>query len=116
MKRLVILLACMFIFIGISTAQKEKNEGSYKQVEKELNTLQKLIDSKLYYSAYEKVESTMAVVKEEKQLKELFSKIQELKQLSPQKPESECSNLKEQMKKGINIPKETLFFYDCIKD
>ncbi len=113
MKRaLFFIVYCLF---AVSLfAQNTYKKDVYKQVEKELNALQKQIDQGLYYSAYETIERITKVVEDKKQTKELFSNIQKLKQLSPQKPESECANLKEQQQKGKKIPDETLFFYDCL--
>lgn len=116
MKRVMFFIACCYFFTSNIVAQNTDKKDIYKQVEKELNALQKQIDQGLYYSAYETIERITKVVEDEKQTKELFSNIQKLKQLSPQKPESECANLKEQQKKGKKIPAETLYFYDCIKE
>lgn len=113
MKRILFLIACCYLFAGNIFADNTDKKDVYKQVEKELNSLQKQIDQGLYYSAYETIERITKVVEDEKQTKELFSNIQKLKKLSPQKPESECANLKEQQKKGKKIPAETLYFYDC---
>lgn len=115
MKRVFILSVYCLFAISLF-AQNTDKKDIYKQIEKELNALQKQIDQGLYYSAYETIERITKVVEDEKQTKELFSNIQKLKQLSPQKPESECANLKEQQKKGKKIPAETLYFYDCIKE
>lgn len=116
MKRVMFFIACCYLFTGNVFAQNTDKKDIYKQVEKELNALQKQIEQGLYYSAYETIESITKVVEDEKQTTELFSKIQKLKKLSPQKPESECANLKEQQQKGKKIPAETLYFYDCIKE
>lgn len=116
MKKLFIFIACCYFFTSNIVAQNTDKKEVYKQVEKELNSLQKQIDQGLYYSAYETIENIIKVVEDEKQTKELFYKIQKLKQLSPQQPISECANLKEQQQKGKKIPVETLYFYDCIKE
>ncbi len=113
MKKYLIII-CGLLFACNIFAQETNRQDLQKQVEKDLMSLQKLIDGGFYYNAYEEIYQIMENVSDKSQLEQLFSEIKELKNLSPQKPISECENLKEQMKTGKNIPKETLFFFTIV--
>lgn len=113
MKKLFAGALIFFLFFSHLNAQETKDEKHIRQIEIELNNLQKLIDSKLYFSAYEKAEKLFETVDTKKQTKRLLSQMRELKDLSPKKPVSECENLRQRIKNGETVPQETLFFYDC---